>query len=111
MNGGISYDLCLLASVCIRQRLKVHNLCVLTMLYRRGEMYVSEIEKFSGISQSDVYARLNYLESKRLVRRRMLDDERLKAIYVWSLTGEGKRLVRDYEMCYARLREALRDRW
>lgn len=109
-EASIVVDLHILASVCVRQRLSVYSLCLLTLLYRRPGLYVSQVVKYTGMSQSDVYNRMRYLESKGLVVRRY-EQEHVRALYSWDLAEEGKMLVREYETCYRKLHRWLIDRW
>lgn len=105
-----SLDLFILASVCVRQRLNVQSLAILALLYRRGELYASEVIKYSGVSKSKTYDALYYLMSKGLARQKMVRDA-YKGSSLWSLTADGKRLVREYETCYRKLRKWLFERW
>lgn len=103
-------DLFILSSVCVRQRLNVQHLAVLTLLYRRGQLYVSEVVLYGGLCKSKAYDSLHYLGSKGLAVRELVSNK-YKSAYVWSLTREGRRLVREYEVCYKKLRAWLFRRW
>lgn len=99
-NDYLMADLHVLASVCVRQGMDMRNLCVLSLLYRCGWLYASQVGKASGMSKSTVYNRLMYLESKGLVKRKREGRSVGWDINLWGLTDEGMGAMREYEACY-----------
>lgn len=95
------HDLSFLCWVWVRMGISIPQLAVLTALYRLGEAEAYEIAATTGLSKSNLYRQLDYLESKdavELAGRRK--DWHRQEVKVWRLTLCGKRTVRAYERLY-----------
>ncbi len=104
-------DLFIIASVCVRGKIRVHTLAVMAFLMRRPRMTTQMIQRHAGIGKTDTYWSLYYLERKGLAERVTVKDENTRSYYEWSLTDEGKRVILSYEKIYRELFKLMKERW
>lgn len=99
-EGELVHDLAFLCRVCVKQGVSVGQLAVMTSLFRLREAEAYELRHASGLSKSNLYRQLDYLESKDAVRVLWRKDRHRQRVKVWTLTESGKRTVREYERIY-----------
>lgn len=105
-------DLFVVASLCVRGKIRVHTLAIMALLMRRPWVTANLINRHAGASLSDTYGSLYYLENKGLAERRERnDDDGMRSYYEWNLTEEGKRVILSYEKIYRELYQLMQERW
>ena len=100
------HDLAFVCRVCVRMRSSIGQLAVMSSLFRLRQAEAYELRQASGLSKSNLYRQLDYLESKDAVRAFWRKDSHRQQVKVWALTSSGHRTMREYERLY---REACRD--
>lgn len=104
-------DLFIMASVCVRGKIRIHTLAIMALLMRRPWVTSQNIQKHAGVGRTDAYCGLYYLERKGLAIRRPVKEGNTRSYYEWKLTNEGKSVIISYEKIYRELYKLMKERW
>lgn len=96
-DANLILDLFAMTSLCARSHMRVRNLAMLTLLLRKPGLSSRLAAKLSGLSVSDAYTALYFLERKGMAKRSYVSGERF---FSWSLTSYGKSIIIELEKVY-----------
>ena len=104
-DSNFALDLFAMSSLCARSHMRVRNIAMLTLLWRKPGLSSRQAAKLSGLPVSDSYTALYFLERKGIVKRSYNAAARF---YSWDLTTYGKSVIIEFERIYRQIHQLMK---
>ena len=88
--------------------MRVRNITMLTLLYRKPGIASRMAAKLSGLPVSDSYTALYFLERKGMARRWYQPEGRF---FSWELTSYGKSIIVELERLYRQVHQLMKNKF